>query len=71
LPDLEASAPAVFAIGAAEYVGVVRLRASAGVRRWASAAQGGCHRLSGMRRVGAPRGQHFQDDTETRHALQH
>jgi hypothetical protein len=46
-------------------------RASARVRRWAKATQGGCHRLSGMRRIGAPRGQHFQDDTETCPALQH
>ncbi len=41
-------------------------RASAGVRRWAKTALGGCHRLPGMRRIGASRGQHFQDDTESR-----
>jgi hypothetical protein len=35
------------------------------------AARGGCHRLSGSRRVGAPRGQHFQDDTESCRAAQH
>jgi hypothetical protein len=35
------------------------------------AAQGGCHRLSGMRRIGAPHGQHGQDHTERRRALQH
>jgi hypothetical protein len=41
------------------------------VRRWAKNRAWRRHRLSGMRRIGAPRGQHFQDDTETRHALQH
>jgi hypothetical protein len=69
--DLEAVAPAVGKTGASRStLAWMRPRFSR-VRRWAKAALGGCHRLSGMRRKGAPHGQHFQDDTESRRALQH
>jgi hypothetical protein len=57
--------------GAAAYDGVAAAARQQGVRRRAKTAQGGCHTLSGMRRMSAPHGQHFRDDTETQRAAQH
>ncbi|WP_158608927.1 hypothetical protein [Paraburkholderia sp. RAU2J] len=57
--------------GAANDVGVKAAALQQGYGDGRKVALGRCHRPSGMRRIGAPRGQHDRDHTETWRALQH